>query len=67
VGRGPGYKVFARRWWGKHPRLQIVTIEELLQGAEIDYPPAKHVDVTYKKAQRVQRKDAEQAQLEFDE
>lgn len=24
--------------WGKHPRLQIITVEELFAGARIDYP-----------------------------
>ena len=51
--------------WGKHPRIQILTIEELLdEGAEIDYPPAKHVDVTFKKAPKAKAKDdAVQAEL----
>jgi hypothetical protein len=50
--------------WGNHPRLQILTIEELLGGAEIDCPPAKHVDVTYKKAQKA-RKDERADQVEL--
>jgi hypothetical protein len=25
--------------WGKSPRLQIVSVEELLQGATVKYPP----------------------------
>ena len=37
--------------WGKHPRIQLLTIEDLLGGKSVDYPRA--VDVTFKKAQRV--------------
>jgi DNA modification methylase len=35
--------------WGKHPRLQILTIEELLQGAKIDFPPTRDEVVTVKR------------------
>lgn len=34
--------------WGKHPRLQILTVEQLLAGEGIDYPPARQASVTYK-------------------
>ena len=37
--------------WGKHPRIQLLTIEDLLGGKSIDYP--QDTDVTFKKAQRV--------------
>lgn len=36
--------------WGKHSRLQILTIEELLNGGQIDMPPARQTNVTLKKA-----------------
>ncbi|MBL7191837.1 site-specific DNA-methyltransferase [bacterium] len=36
--------------WGSHPRIQILTVEDLLQGKRIDYPPAKLVNVTFKRA-----------------
>lgn len=49
--------------WGKHPKLQILTVGELLEGAGIDYPPARQVNRTFKKAPR-HRKAAEH-QLEF--
>lgn len=39
--------------WGRsHPRLQIITIEELLAGAQIDYPVSRG-NVTFKKAEKV--------------
>ena len=38
--------------WGKHPRVQILTIEELLEGAQIDMPPIRQVNQTYRRAPR---------------
>jgi len=41
---------------GKHPRIQILTIEELLNGKGIDYPArSQRSDHTFKKAQRIIR------------
>lgn len=40
--------------WNKdYPRLQILTIKELLEGKGIDCPPLGQVNVTFKKAPRV--------------
>ena len=47
--------------WGKHPRIQLLTIEDLLGGKSIDYPRA--ADVTFKKAQRVRSNPSEQKTL----
>ena len=33
----------------KYPRLQIRTIEDLLAGTGIDYPPSMQTNVTFKK------------------
>jgi DNA modification methylase len=38
--------------WGKHPRVQVLTIEELLAGQGIDMPPIKQVNLTFKKTPR---------------
>lgn len=38
--------------WGKHPKVQILTIEELLNGKQIDMPPIRQVNQTYKRAPR---------------
>ena len=51
--------------WGKeYPRLQILSIADLLQGAEVKMPPQYG---TFKQARRVQssQSDVEQAELEF--
>ncbi len=37
--------------WGKHPRLQLLTVGELLEGKEIDRPRSR-ADATFKKAPR---------------
>jgi DNA modification methylase len=39
--------------WGKHPRIQLLTVEELLNGKTIDYPRTAGVNVTTKAAPRV--------------
>lgn len=39
--------------WGQHPRLQILTVEELLGGKGIDYPAPLSSNVTIKKAPAV--------------
>ena len=41
-------------WGTKHPRLQVLTIAELLAGKGIDMPPSRDVR-TFKKAQRRRR------------
>lgn len=39
---------------GKHPKIQILTIEDLLAGKGIDYPTrSQRADLTYKKARRM--------------
>lgn len=45
--------------WGKHPRLQLLTVEELLEGKGINYPQTAGVNRTYKQAPRAMRKVAE--------
>ncbi len=39
--------------WGKHPRLQILTIAELLEGKRVDMPPLRQVNVTFKQAPKI--------------
>ena len=43
--------------WGKHPRIQLLTIEDLLGGKTVDYPQT--ADVTFKKAPRVRSNPSE--------
>lgn len=47
--------------WNKpYPRIQILTIEELLKGAEVEMPPTAQ---TFRRAAREQKEQAEQPQL----
>jgi hypothetical protein len=45
--------------WGKHPRLQILTVAEILAGKGIDYPRTAGTNVTYKQAPKALKKVAE--------
>jgi len=40
--------------WGTHPRLQILTVQDLLNGKRVDMPPLTQVEQTFKKAPKVQ-------------
>ena len=51
---------FYKSPWGQHPRLQIVTVGELLAGKRLDIPPVRQTSVTYKRAPKVALKAAEQ-------
>ena len=42
----------------KHPKIQILTIEELLDGRQIDYPSkVRKIDATFKRAKKYERKE----------
>jgi len=50
--------------WGKHPRLQTVTVGGLLDGTEkVDMPPVRQTNVTFKRAPRAKGKRAEQLRI----
>lgn len=43
--------------WGDHPRLQLLTVAELLAGKGIDYPAPRQTNVTIKRAPRATGED----------
>ena len=49
--------------WGKHPRVQVLTIEELLDGVQIDMPPIRQVNQTYRRAPRYKGDEGKQLGL----
>ena len=49
--------------WGKHAKIQLLTISELLKGDRIDMPAAQGVNVTFKKAPKATRKAAKTKEL----
>jgi DNA modification methylase len=53
-------------WGTKHPRLQLLTIEELLAGRKIDMPPTRD-ERTFAKALKFRAAPKRQSPLPFDE
>ncbi len=53
---------YSSPWNTKHPRIQLLTVAELLDGRGIDYP-SRQGNVTFKKAARVKEKAKEQLTL----
>jgi len=47
-------------WDKDYPKIQILTIEELLQGKTVDMPPQTQTSVTFAKAPRVSKKEGKQ-------
>jgi DNA modification methylase len=54
---------FYRSPWGNHPKMQILTIQELLDGKVVDMPPIRQVNKTFRKAARVKRAGGKQIDL----
>ncbi len=52
-------------WGSRHPRLQILTIEELLGGSRIDYPRT-NANSTFKKADKYSDAPVENLEFKFD-
>ncbi len=53
-------------WGTKHPRIQILTIKELLSGKRIDLPTAK-INVTFKKADKIKENGNNNLKLPFND
>ena len=54
---------FYKSQWGNHPRLQLLTVGELLEGKGIDYPAPRQTNVTIKRAERAKKSDGENRPL----
>lgn len=54
---------FYKSPWGTHPKLQIVTVGDLLEGRKLDAPPSRQTSVTYKRAPKAAQKAAEQRDI----
>jgi len=51
----------------KHPKIQLLTIAELLKGKQVDMPPVQQVSQTFKKAPKAKiDDDAEQGEIDYD-
>ena len=49
--------------WGRHPRIQLLTVGQLLAGKGIDYPHITGANVTFRRAQRRSVPQGEQTGL----
>lgn len=54
---------FYESHWGKHSRLQILTIADLLNEKRVDMPPLKQVNITFKKAPKARNEQAQEPEL----
>jgi len=55
---------FESKTWGKkYPKIQLLTIAELLTGKKIDMPPIRQVGATFKKAVRHKGPEGEQLEM----
>ena len=54
-------------WRKNYPRMQILSIEELLEGKRIDMPPLREVNATFKRGARASRDTGEQEDLPLDD
>jgi len=56
---------FYKSPWGKHPVMQILTVEQLLKGKKIDYPDVPGVNVTFKKAPKAKVNKIQETEFDF--
>lgn len=52
VGRPPVRRYRRKTWGKKYPKIQLLTVAELLAGKKIEMPPIRQVDATFKRAER---------------
>jgi hypothetical protein len=45
---------YSSPWGTTHPRLQLLTVGQLLEGKKVDYPPMTGSNVTHRRAERLQ-------------
>jgi hypothetical protein len=51
-------------WGKKYPKIQLLTVDELLDGKKIEMPPIKQVSVTFKTAPKATKKKSKQYELD---
>jgi len=56
---------FHKSLWGTHPRLQIVTVGDLLEGKRLDMPPVRQTNLTFKQAPQAAITPADQKELDL--
>jgi hypothetical protein len=56
------YRLFVSTW-GRFPKIQLLTVAQLLAGKKIEMPPIKPPEVIYKKTVQVKRAKVKQSEL----
>jgi DNA modification methylase len=49
--------------WGKHPKIQVVSVAELMSGKRLDAPPLRQTNVSYARATQPERPEPERFKL----
>lgn len=62
---GAGF-YYSPGWTQNYPKLQILTVTELLEGKSIDMPPIRQVSKTFKKAPKAKEEEAETTPMPLD-
>ena len=57
----------SKTWGKKYPKIQLLTVAELLAGKKIEMPPIRQVSQTFKKAERHRPKEGEQLEIKDSE
>lgn len=58
---------FESKTWGqKYPKIQLLTVADLLSGKKIEMPPIRQVGATFKKAPKAKGKKTENEEMRFD-
>jgi len=53
--------------WDKHyPRIQVLTVEDIMRGEGIDYPPSRLTNVTFKRAPKAKKQHSDNNAKLFD-
>ncbi|MFN7963747.1 MAG: DNA methyltransferase [Thermoanaerobaculia bacterium] len=55
--------IYTSKWGSKHPRLQLLTVAQLLAGQRLDYP-ATRANVTFKRAPKAAPREVRQLDLD---
>jgi len=58
---------FLTIWGKKYPKIQLLTIEELLNGKKIEMPPIRQAGATFKRAIRHKAEQGEQLEISLSE
>lgn len=53
--------------WGSHPKIQLLTVAELLAGKQINRPPDRQTGATFKKAPKAKGQTQKAQKLGFDD